>query len=142
MDQKERALRTELKDLEAKLQDPTIFGDKNYPRLARRKSELDRVVSLYDKRQKLLDDRSSAVGLTHSPDGELQDMAQSEIVLLDSKLEDNEMKLNEALTPKDPNDERDVIIEIRAAAGGDESSLSQETYTACTHAGQKRTAIN
>src|SRR5580704_4956892 len=123
MDQKEKALRSELKDLEVRLQDPAIFSDKNYPRLARRKSELDHVVGLYVERRKLLDDRDAAVELTHSPDGELQDMARTEIELLDARLEENEAKLAEALTTKDPNNERDVIIEIRAAAGGDESSL-------------------
>jgi peptide chain release factor 1 len=54
---------------------------------------------------------------------ELAELAQQELDETDAKLQEIEARLSEALTPKDPNDERDCIIEIRAAAGGDESSL-------------------
>jgi peptide chain release factor 1 len=123
MGHKEQSLRTELADLEAKLQGPTIFSDKNYPRLAKRRSELEQIVALFEEKQKLLKDKESAEELLKSPDGELQDMARLEVETLGHQLKQNEDKLAEALTPKDPNDERDVIMEIRAAAGGDESSL-------------------
>jgi peptide chain release factor 1 len=123
MEQKEQALRAELAELETKLQDPTIFSDKNYPKMAKRRRELEQIVKLFDEKQKFLKDKASAEELLKSPDGELQDMARTEIETLDHQLKENEDKLAEALTPKDPNDERDVIIEIRAAAGGDESSL-------------------
>ncbi|HSW80721.1 MAG TPA: peptide chain release factor 1 [Candidatus Saccharimonadales bacterium] len=123
MEEKEKSLRSELAELEEKLQDPTIFSDKNYPRMAKRRSELENIVGLFDEKQKLLSDKSSAEELLGSPDGELQDMARTEIETIEGQLRHNESKLAEALTPKDPNDERDVIIEIRAAAGGDESSL-------------------
>lgn len=123
VEQQEKSLREELAELETKLQDPSIFSGKNYPKLAKRKSELDKVVRLFDEKQKLLDDKASAEELLNGPDGEIRDMAKSEIETLESQLKDNESKLAEALAPKDPNDRRDVIIEIRAAAGGDESSL-------------------
>jgi peptide chain release factor 1 len=53
----------------------------------------------------------------------MKEMAEHEIADLEAKLSANEEALIEALTPQDPNNERDVIIEIRAAAGGDESSI-------------------
>ncbi len=123
MNEKEQSLRTELADLETKLQDPAIFSDKNYPKLAKRRSDVEQIVALFDEKQKLQKDISSAEDLVNGPDAELQEMARTEIETLESQLKANESKLAEALTPKDPNDQRDVIIEIRAAAGGDESSL-------------------
>lgn len=123
MDTKEQTLRTELRDLEQKLQDPSIFSDKNYPKFAKRRSELEGLIALFDERIKLMNDRSSAEELKDSNDSELQQMAVAELQDLDVKIKLNEDKLAAALTPKDPNDERDVIMEIRAAAGGDESSL-------------------
>lgn len=123
MEAKEQALRNELSELESKLQDPSIFSDASYPKIAKRKSELDDLISLFDERSKLASDRASAEELKSSPDAEMQQMATSELESLTSKIQANEDKLIAALTPQDPNNGRDVIIEIRAAAGGDESSL-------------------
>jgi peptide chain release factor 1 len=123
MDQKEQALRSELTELDTKLQDPAIFSDKNYPKIAKRKSELDALVALFDERQKLADDKAAAEELLNGSDPELKSMAELELEELDGKITTNEEKLVEALTPQDPNNDRDVIIEIRAAAGGDESAL-------------------
>ncbi|MGC1176923.1 MAG: peptide chain release factor 1 [Candidatus Saccharimonadales bacterium] len=123
MSHKEQNLRYELKELETKLQDPAIYSDKNYPKLAKRKSELEHIIALFDEKAKLLADKSAAEELKNSSDAELKQMALSELDELEPKLTANEEKLLEALTPQDPNNERDVIIEIRAAAGGDESSL-------------------
>lgn len=123
MEQKEQQLRAELTELDTKLQDPAIFSDKNYPKLAKRKSALDNLLALFDERAKLRSDKAEAEVLRASPDPDLQQMAQAELEDLEPKLVLNETKLIEALTPQDPNDERDVIIEIRAAAGGDESAL-------------------
>ncbi len=121
MNEKEQSLRIELAELETKLQDPQIFADKNYPKLAKRKSDLEEIISLFDEKKKLLTDKKSAEELRNDP--EMADMASAELEDLDKKIAANDEKLGAALTPQDPNDDRDVIIEIRAAAGGDESSL-------------------
>ncbi len=123
MDQKEAALRAELKDLDAKLQDPAIFSDKSYPKIAKRKSALEELIALFDERSKLQSDKTSSEELKNSSDNEMAEMALLELGELDKKIAANEEKLIEALTPTDPNNDHDVIIEIRAAAGGDESSL-------------------
>ncbi|MGH7191919.1 MAG: peptide chain release factor 1 [Candidatus Saccharimonadales bacterium] len=123
MDAKEKALREELADLDEKLQDPAVFADKSYPKLAKRKSELDGVVALFDTKLKLAKDKLAALELQNNPDPEMQQMAAHELDELEKKIAANDEALLEALTPEDPNDGRDVIIEIRAAAGGDESSL-------------------
>ncbi len=123
MDDKEKLLRSELADLEKKLQDPAVYGAKNYPKLAKRKAQLDDLIALFDTKLKLSEDKLTALDLQKSEDPTMQDMAMHELAEIEGKLAANEEALLEALTPQDPNDERDVIIEIRAAAGGDESSL-------------------
>lgn len=123
MDEKEQQLRSELKELEQKLQDPAIYSDKGYPKLAKRKAELDDLISLFDEKKKLAEDRAAAEELAAGGELELKQMAETELAELEKKIAANEEALVEALTPQDPNNSRDVIIEIRAAAGGDESSL-------------------
>ncbi len=122
MEEKAREYRSELTELESKLQDPGIFSTPQYPKLAKRLSDLQELVGLFDEIEKLKNQRAEAEELTTSGD-EMAELAQAEIDEIDSKLPTIETKLQEVLTPKDPNDERDAIIEIRAAAGGDESSL-------------------
>ena len=123
MEQKEQHLRQELSQLAERLSDPAIYGAKEYPKLAKRKTELDSVIALFDERAILHKNRQEAEALASSNDSEMAELAKNELEELASKIETNDAALQEALTPKDPNDEKDVIIEIRAAAGGDEASL-------------------
>jgi peptide chain release factor 1 len=123
MNEKERKLRAELADLDEKLQDPAVYSDKNYPKLAKHKAELDEIIALFDTISRLKSNKSEAEELLQGADDEMKELAEYEIAAADKGLVSNEEKLIELLTPRDPNNERDVIIEIRAAAGGDESSL-------------------
>lgn len=122
MEQKEQALRAEYKDLQTKLQDPAIYSDKNYPKYARRQKELEDTIALFDKLIALKNDETAAREMIEAG-GELAELATDEITQIKTDREATEEALREALTPKDPNDERNVVIEIRAAAGGDEASL-------------------
>jgi peptide chain release factor 1 len=122
MEQKEQALREELYSLQAKLQDPAIFSSKEYPKLAKRISELEEIASLFDTLQSIQKKETEARDLVASG-GELAELATAELQELKEDRQKTEALLAEALTTKDPNDERDAIIEIRAAAGGDEASL-------------------
>lgn len=123
MEQKEQALRQEFTELTAQLEDPAIFSTKGYPKLAKRRQELETVLGLFDERTRLLESRVDAQELTEGDDPELAELAKAELEDLEPAITENEATLHEALTPKDPNDDRDVIVEIRAAAGGDEASL-------------------
>jgi peptide chain release factor 1 len=123
MDKKEELLRTEFSQLQERLADPAIFGQKDYPKLAKRNTELERILSLFDEKHRLTKAALEAEELVRGKDTELADLARSELEELAAQTTKNDAELATALTPKDPNDERDVIIEIRAAAGGDESSL-------------------
>lgn len=122
MEQKESALRQELEELQGRLSDPGIFSTKEYPKLAKRQQTLERTLSLFETVRKLRKDISEAETLAESDD-ELGELAKQELEPLTKQLTSAEQDLDELLTPKDPNDERDVVVEIRAAAGGDEASL-------------------
>lgn len=123
MDNKEHNLRTELTQLDEQLADPSVYSDPSYPKLAKRRSDVAGLVALFDEKSRLLQNKAEAEVLKNGADHDMQQMAYAELEELQPKLDANEQKLVDALTPQDPNNERDVIIEIRAAAGGDESSL-------------------
>jgi peptide chain release factor 1 len=122
MEQKKHALQEELKQLKTKLEDPSIYSDPSYPRLAKRSKELEDIVSLFEQLDTLTLQKNEAAELAKGSD-ELAELAKIEVNELEAKIEQIAAELEETLTPKDPNDEKNVIIEIRAAAGGDESSL-------------------
>jgi peptide chain release factor 1 len=123
MDTKEHNLRAELVELDAELADPAVYADPKYPKIAKRRSDVAGLVELFNEKARLLKNKAEAEGLKASGDNDLQQMAYTELEEIEPQLAANEQKLVDALTPQDPNNERDVIIEIRAAAGGDESSL-------------------
>lgn len=125
MEQKEQALRDEYRKLQETLQDPGIFSSPEYPKLAKRQSKLETTIGLFDERKKLLDEKQQAEDMIKEYQGtpEFIDMAEGELSHILPSLEKNEAALVEELTPKDPNDEKDIVIEIRAAAGGDESAI-------------------
>ena len=122
MEEKAQNYRAELADLETKLQDPGIFSTPGYPKLAKRLSDLHNLVGLFDEHEKMQKQIVESLELAKGND-ELAELARTELQNLNLQLEACNLKLAELLTPRDPNDERDAIIEIRAAAGGDESSL-------------------
>ena len=119
----EEALRSEYKELQARLQDPAIFSSKDYPALARRQAELAKIIGLFDERQQLDKQLAASKDIAGGAEAELVELARAELTEIEHKLSANQQALSEALTPKDPNDERDCVVEIRAAAGGDESAL-------------------
>ena len=122
MEQKITSLTQELTELRTTLEDPSVFSTPEYPKLARRQKYLEDTVNLYQRIQTLEAQKSEAGELAGGND-ELADMAKEELADLDRQIVTLNEELSEALTPKDPNDDKDVIMEIRAAAGGDESSL-------------------
>ena len=123
MNNQEQDLRREYQELQERLQDPSIFSSKDYPKLARRQSQLETFIKLFDERKRLNAQLSESHEMMAGNDPELAELARVEAERLETQVASNEQELTEALLPKDPNDDRDCIIEIRAAAGGDEASL-------------------
>jgi peptide chain release factor 1 len=123
MEHKEHNLREEYQALQKKLQAPDIYASKDYPALARREAELSKLLGMFDEKNNLNSKLVEAKAMANINDAELAEMAKTEVEELNTSLESIDADLNAALLPNDPNDEREAIIEIRAAAGGDESSL-------------------
>lgn len=122
MESKEEQLRQEYEELQAKLQDPSIFSSKDYPKIAKRQQELSELIKLFDEKLEIERQKVEAEHLASGSD-EMSELAKDELDDLNQKLSTFSQQLSALLTPKDPNDEKDAIIEIRAAAGGDEASL-------------------
>ena len=122
MDEKEKQLRAELTDLQKKLAEPDIYSDPIYPKLAKRQAKLEAIIGLFDKKARLVEAHTQATSLASGND-ELAELAREELAETEAALLSVDEQLAEALTPKDPNDEKDIIVEIRAGAGGDEASL-------------------
>ena len=109
----------EYAELEAKMADPSIHADAgNARKLGRRYAQLGPVVAGFRKWKQSLDDLNAAKELA-----EVDPEFAAEIPALEAAEAANAEKLEELLLPRDPNDDRDVIMEIKAGAGGDESAL-------------------
>lgn len=88
---------------------------------AKERSGLEEVVAAYREYQQLLADLAGAQSLLEDP--AMADLAQDEVKQLEARREPMEQRLKRLLVPKDPRDEKNVIFEIRAAAGGEEAGL-------------------
>jgi peptide chain release factor 1 len=93
----------------------------HYRRLAREHAEISPVVSLFETYQRTRRDLAAAEEMLADP--ELRELAESERQEAKARLAQLEAELGRALLPRDPNDERNVFLEIRAGTGGDESAL-------------------
>ena len=122
MEDKATQFRTELAELEQKLQDPGIFSTPDYPKLAKRLSDIQGLLALFDELATARKQKAESEVLASGND-ELAELARLELDELNLKIESLTAQITDFLTPRDPNDERNAIFEIRAAAGGDESSL-------------------
>ena len=117
---KEIALRYE--DLQAQLADPGVYGDAVRLRdVTRELKELEPVVAAYHAWEAAQASRADAEELLHDPD--LRELAQEEFAAARAECERLERELTLLLLPKDPNDHRNVILEIRSGVGGEESAL-------------------
>lgn len=115
-------LQSEHAELEAFLSRPDAFSDPDYPKKTRRLTELDELITVANRQTTLKGQIEEARVLSGGND-ELAELAKLEIPELEQELSDIDEKLFVMLTPKDPNDDKNVIMEIRAGAGGDEASL-------------------
>ncbi len=113
------AEKSELTDF---LSRPDAFSSPDFGSKNRRLSELEDLIAAGERRDSLEKQIIDAKELANGGD-ELAELAKEELPLLEKELEELEEKLFVMLTPKDPNDEKNVIMEIRAGAGGDEAAI-------------------
>jgi len=123
MEEKLASIEQRFNELTEQMGDPALASDyARYADIARQRSELEQIVAKYREskkaKQELADNEQLAQG-----DDELAEMARAEIEPLRARIPQLEGELKLMLVPKDPKDDRDVIVEIRAGAGGDEAGL-------------------
>ena len=113
-------------DLTAQISSPEIMSDmKTYAKTMKQHRSLGEIVEKYREVKRMREELEGARELLDAAgdDEEMREMAQMEIADIEAKLPQAEEELKVLLLPKDPNDEKNVIIEIRAGTGGDEATL-------------------
>jgi len=111
-------------DIEKHLSDPQIVKDQDvYQKYVREHAELNKIVTAYREYKQTLYDLDESQELLKDADPEIKDLARDEIATLTRGKEKIEAHLKTLLLPKDPNDEKNVIVEIRAGTGGEEAAL-------------------
>lgn len=108
-----------------KLADPTIYERQDeFQALNKERSNLEEVVKTYQEYRKLCSDLDEAKNiLKNESDADMREMAKEEVSEIEGQLPDFEERLKLLLLPKDPLDDKNVMVEIRAGAGGDEASI-------------------
>lgn len=119
----EKKFRDELDQLTSALSAPDAFSDPKIGEKNRRRAELEEIVAAFDQKTTLQEQLTQANEMLRAGDSELSELAKMEIPELEQKIAEVENTLTELLTPKDPNDHKNAVVEIRAGAGGDEASL-------------------
>jgi peptide chain release factor 1 len=117
-------------ELTHQMADPAVISDADqYRKAAKAHSELSEIVSKYREWKEVSSKLAQARAMLSDSDAEMQQMAQEEITGLEPRLVEIEQELKFLLLPKDPNDEKNVVLEIRAGTGGDEATLfAAETF--------------
>lgn len=111
-------------EINALLIQPEIVCDiKKLTELSKEQRSLEKVVTLYREQKKLLDAIPDLKEMKKSGDPELMEMAEMELAEGEARLEVLAEEIKVLLLPKDPNDDKNVIVEIRGAAGGDEANI-------------------
>jgi peptide chain release factor 1 len=111
-------------ELEALLSDPEVISDhRRVQEIAQERSDIEPVVFLYRQYRDTAKQLDEARALMREGDEEMRELARAEVDELSVDLERLDAEVKVALLPKDPKDDRNVIVEIRAGAGGDEAGL-------------------
>lgn len=111
-------------EVEGLLSDPTVISDqKRYRELTKEHSDLSEVVSVYGKYKQVCSDIEGNRELLQDSDPDMKELAKAELPELEQQQTDLEEQLKLLLLPKDPNDDKNIILEIRAGTGGDEAAL-------------------
>ena len=123
------------------LQEPDVANDaERFRRLMKEQSDLAPIVEAYKEYKQCKQNvEDSLMMLEEESDEEMRELAKEELNDSKARIEELERELKILLLPKDPNDEKNVILEIRAGAGGDEAALfAAEVYRMYVHYAESR----
>lgn len=124
MFQKLEELEKRYLELTDKLGDPQVVGDnKQYQKLNKERCDLEALVAVFCRYKAARKDLAENKELLEEKDNEIRDMAKAEIPTLEITIKNLEEELKLLLLPKDPNDDKNIYLEIRAGTGGDEAAL-------------------
>lgn len=116
------AINNKYKEIQNELSKPEVLSDiKKMTELSKEQTRLGNIVEVYGKYKQVNEDILSAKEMLH--DSEMAEFAREELTNLETELSDINKRLEVMLLPHDPNDEKNVIVEIRGAAGGDEANI-------------------
>jgi peptide chain release factor 1 len=118
-----RQIEERSRDLAEALADPGAPSRGDYTRLRKEHAETSEIVARFGEYREVLKQLADARLLAQSSDREMQELAQAEVGALEGRQAVLEEDIKRLLLPRDPNDERNVFVEIRAGAGGDEAAL-------------------
>jgi peptide chain release factor 1 len=112
------------REVEGLLSDPEVINDLNrYRGLTKEHADLRELVGVYNRYKQVVSDIAGNRELLQDSDPEMKDLAKAELSELETLQRDLEDQLRLLLLPKDPNDEKNIILEVRAGTGGDEAAL-------------------
>ena len=118
------AIKAKFDNLGVALTNPEIVSDnKKFSALSKEYRSLGKIVDVRNAYVKLLEDIEFNKEVLYSDDDEMREMAKNELPMLEEKKEELEKQIRNLLIPKDPYDEKNAILEVRAGTGGDEASL-------------------
>jgi peptide chain release factor 1 len=110
--------------LEEQMADPKVIADiERYTKISKEYSDLTPIIEALQEYKQLLGNIETANEMLREEDGDMREMARQELNELEPRREEMEEKIKMLLIPKDPEDARDVIFEIRAGTGGDEAAI-------------------
>lgn len=112
------------REVESLLADPKVIADqKNYRELSKEHADLTGVVTVFEKYKQVCNEIEGNRELLQDSDPEMKELAKAELPELEDEQATLEEELRILLLPKDPNDDKNIILEIRAGTGGDEAAL-------------------
>jgi peptide chain release factor 1 len=126
-----RSLETRLRAVEARFSEvnerlaslSAPFDPEENKKLSKERAQLEPIVTAFEQHKAVAAELEEAEAMTRDSDQALAEMARGEVARLRAKAAELEARLRVLLVPKDPNDDKDIFIEIRAGAGGDEAGL-------------------
>ena len=113
-----------LKEIDEELMDENIMRDiKHFREISKERANLEPQVEAFLKYKQNASDLEGAIEMSHDCDPDMSEMGKEEVKRIEAEQEQLEQELKELLLPKDPNDDKNIIVEIRGAVGGDEANI-------------------